>query len=430
MNQQFQRILINALRVTNYSGEKDNNKFRAAVQDLLRDDERSRKFILNNADDRFLEICDMARTGAASADVVRSRACQYLWDQYRIDQDFTEEMVEAVVTAFALYGGRKGPVKSRTVVEHRDASESPQSPAVQPVQPEIITEPKERGNGWRLFLILAAVAVCIGIIVGIFSCNTPSEDPETSQDVTEESVPAKAEVTPSDIKILAYDVNYSQCWKHSKTFSKSGVEVLFLVRNESDSAINRFDFSLETKKNGMVTNKKNPYTPFHAVGYLGPGKKGYMYARIHIPNNTAHSQGKIKPLEVYACETRPDSPKVKVSKVDWYNKTYKELTYNTYTSSKKRYKMKEWNFDCTLSNTTDETVHKKDIILIAAPNLNSKSKVVKGKVFGRWAYGKIKKEIPAGESIRVKQGLIKPEFDRKEIKGLKTKYLKVYVIEK
>lgn len=133
----FPNIIKQALEAVNYSGPKDNERFRAAVQDLSADFPEERKFFLRNTDDRFLQICGTAMDcGRDQVQVKVSQAADYLVNEYWMGEQLSKDFAAKVVTGFRLYA--KGSEEEAEAEEkaRREAKERARREAEESVRRE------------------------------------------------------------------------------------------------------------------------------------------------------------------------------------------------------------------------------------------------------------------------------------------------------
>lgn len=106
MHHEFARVVREAMEAVLYIDEKDNERLKAAVEDLSNDFPQEKKFFQKNADDQFLKICQNAVAGEALY-VYKKQAAEYLQKESWIDKDQADEMADIIVEAFALYGNNE-----------------------------------------------------------------------------------------------------------------------------------------------------------------------------------------------------------------------------------------------------------------------------------------------------------------------------------
>ena len=75
-----------------------------------------------------------------------------------------------------------------------------------------------------------------------------------------------------------------------------------------------------------------------------------------------------------------------------------------------------------------ETISAENAVIIAAPDLDDMSEEAGAPVFGKWAAGKLKKDLPPNNSVKIEHALEKPQFDIGLIEFSQSD-LGIYVIE-
>lgn len=159
MMKQFRQIIGEALETVDYKGAKDNERFRAAVQDLGQDYPKERKFILRNADDRFLEICSQAQgPESIDLDVIKRQAADYVRGEYMIEADFAQKMTDTIVSAFA-HG--KGSPAERT--EWFDAPADTETVTAAEENEETETPQKQHSKGNKKLVIIVVIIALVVI---------------------------------------------------------------------------------------------------------------------------------------------------------------------------------------------------------------------------------------------------------------------------
>lgn len=104
----FSDVIYKALVEINYTGPKDNNRLRAAIEDLGNEYPQEKKLFKRNADDRFLHICNKSmRQEGFQCDSIIKEASQYLQEEYLLKADHADSLAENSVAAFAKCWGRE-----------------------------------------------------------------------------------------------------------------------------------------------------------------------------------------------------------------------------------------------------------------------------------------------------------------------------------
>ena len=274
----------------------------------------------------------------------------------------------------------------------------------------------------QTIIIIALIAAILCAAAAVFFLARGGGGDEAATQPTDATAASEAAAL-SEPELLYHDVNFSQCWKHDGKFSKEGVEVLLLVYNNGEQAINRCEFTYSIDGETDVKNLDPSKAPFSASGYIPPYSLGYMYGRIFLPDNTAHEQGEVTPTKFITCETKDEYAYPAISDLKWFDEGYKE-----YGAKQKLYDVSEWNFDCTVTNENEETISAENAVIIAAPDLDDMSKEAGAPVFGKWAAGKLKKDLPPNKSVKIEHALEKPQFDIGLIEFSQSD-LGIYVIE-
>ncbi len=161
------------------------------------------------------------------------------------------------------------------------------------------------------------LAVCAAIVLGLAigsaafigfgdgdeggeeaSANEGTTSEQTAGSETSENV----NMPVSDISVLDHDVNFSQIThqeaKRSMTFENDGVDCLIKVSNKGSSTVRSISF--EWRQFEPIRNVKGG-EGFTAFGLIPPGKTGYMYSKLFIPNDTpGNNSGTIIPKKINA----------------------------------------------------------------------------------------------------------------------------------
>ncbi len=106
----FSQVITDALNAIQYTGPEDNERLRAAVQDLTPAGMIERDFFMRNADDYFLQICNGGKDcNADQIDTMKRLASDYLKKKYWMDEKKAQSISEAVIMAFAVFNKAYSP---------------------------------------------------------------------------------------------------------------------------------------------------------------------------------------------------------------------------------------------------------------------------------------------------------------------------------
>ena len=106
----FSQVITDALNAIQYTGPEDNERLRAAVQDLTPAGMIERNFFMRNADDYFLQICNGSKDcNADQIDTMKRLASDYLKNKYWMDEKKAQSVSEAVIMAFAVFNNAYSP---------------------------------------------------------------------------------------------------------------------------------------------------------------------------------------------------------------------------------------------------------------------------------------------------------------------------------
>lgn len=448
---------------------QDRTRFLAAIQDLAGDFEAEKKLLNRCLDERVLSVCRQAEKKAPEEWIqLRQRNQQYLQREYMVSAGWAAQISQDLILGIGRYF--RGDEAS-AMPEHTFILDSPDDNAFgddraysdhaglnasadrswgnwsdpdpgyenrvpyEPIRPGRPPQPSSygpyRGRKSRLPMILAAVLIGLGLGIGTFlglsyggiipfgpgynasdeetgsdstSDNDSGEDSGDSDDSDGEAVG----LTPDDLEILTYDINYSQITHQEEgktrpmSFEKDGIDVLMEVKNLGDDTLRSFDFHFNQYSED-VENVKDGGTTFTAWGLIEAGKTGYMYSKIHVPNNTpGQSQGKLRIAKVKATGN-PDGFRPATG------------TIGSLNSSSDTYPV-------TIDNRTDLTLHRETSTVIAVERDTSS-------LGGAWGAGSLNGDIASGETQSVGQAIYNPGFNsfdpsKFDVFVIDTEYLK------
>lgn len=409
MSSDYSRIILEALKITHYSGPKDNQRFRAALQDLAGKFPQDRRFLDCCGEDELLLICSRAARAGSAAELenIRREASQFLQSERMLSADWAQLITDTLTDAMILYAGKPLP-------ERGGAAPNPKSG-------------KKKGVAIGVFLvILFLVAGVLGYVFTSTKAEKEQRTAESSQHSDRDQEQPPAEIPLKDqVELLSWDVNYSSCWKYGLSFRDDGVETLLLVKNSSDKPIGEYQFTFRDDQAKEVKNAEETDSPFKARGYVPPQSLGYMFARMYMPENTPHDQGKITCTDVIQCDEHTGDVYPRVSDLHWQRCSRQERKVG---GGSEFFEVNEWNFSCRLTNTWDEKINRNTSIMVAAPRLSEMDQKYGDTVFGRWGCGPLPEDMEPGGSLRIDEGLKYPQFE--EANGLfDTGSFGVYVID-
>ncbi len=210
-----------------------------------------------------------------------------------------------------------------------------------------------------------------------------SEEEEVDEAGAAEEEPSEAAtdeaVTPAELaaqlEVLEHDINYSQ---QDKSFQSGGVHVLMKVRNDSGVAVGSIHFTVENA--GLDGT-------FEAFGWAGAGETGWMHGLLYIPDDSPSRQGTIR---ITSAEEAEDPPPAVTGKVSAFHK-------------------ERDTYDLKVTNTGSDVIRAEGAYVVA---------LQKGYKHLRdcWGAGALKKDLPPGEKVKLKDAIYNPGFESYESK--------------
>lgn len=235
--------------------------------------------------------------------------------------------------------------------------------------------------------IIIIITVAVIVLAGIFGVYLLRSDGGTESEV----------LTGDSFSITSWDWDWN-CY-HS---TSNSVDVIMIVRNDSDEAISGIAFNVREDGGGYLRNDGNEYAddaPLYAEGYIPAGEYGVMVANIRTGMGTKDniggggqpSTGQAEVVEAYTYEGDEDYVQPEGTLVD-------------------KHKENGATYDSEISNDNDWDVSRSDCTVVAVYYDNkSEGKL---KVAETCANGMLESDIPAGAQYYRENGtFMDPDFD-------------------